>query len=377
MSAALTTVTLVLFAGIYGAGMRSARSRLGAARIAAFSLGWLTIVVALLSPLHHLADVKLWAHMVQHELLMLIAAPLIALGRPDVALLALFKHRDHRKIAARWLGRLSVSPASAWILHGIAVWIWHLPSLYTTASLHPPVHLAQHISFFATALLAWWSVLGRRSDYGAAAFYVFATSMHTGLLGLLLFIARRPWYPTYATAHEALEDQQLAGLLMWIPGGVIMAITAMVLFALWLKESDRRVFARERLALARSAAGKFSPPVVMIFWLAMSIAACSDPQPAAVALTRGNPQKGKESIRLYGCWACHTIPGIHGANAVIGPPLNGIANRAYVAGHPNSPEHLVNWIRHPQQVRNPTPMPDMGVTEEAARDIAAYLYTLR
>jgi putative membrane protein len=377
MSSALTTLSLVLLAGIYGAGMRSARRRLGPPRIAAFFIGWVTAVVALLSPLHHLAEIKLWAHMVQHELLMLIAAPLIALGRPDAALLALFNHPEQRKIAARWMRHLTVRPATAWILHGIAVWIWHLPSFYTAASLHPAIHLAQHISFFATALLAWWSVLGRRSDYGAAAFYVFATSMHTGLLGLLLFIARRPWYPTYATAHEALADQQLAGLIMWIPGGVIMAITAMALFAMWLRESDRRVFARERLALAKSEAGKLVPAIVIIFWLSMSIAACSDPQPVAVALTRGNPDKGKESIRLYGCWACHTIPGIHGANAVIGPPLNGIANRAYVAGHPNSPEHLVNWIRHPQQVRNPTPMPDMGVTEQAARDIAAYLYTLR
>jgi putative membrane protein len=377
MSTALTIVSLALVAGTYGVGMRAARRRLGAARIAAFSAGWLTVVVALLSPLHHLAEEKLWAHMVQHELLMLIAAPLLALGRPDVAMLALFKHRGHRKIAAGWMRGVSVSPASAWILHGIAVWIWHLPSLYTAASLYPAAHLAQHISFLATALLAWWSVLGRRSEYGAAAFYVFATSVHTGLLGLLLFIARRPFYPTYASTPEALEDQQLAGLIMWIPGGVIMAITAMVLFALWLKESDRRIFARERLALARSAAGKVAPPLVTIFCLFISIAACSDPQPAAVALTRGNPERGKDSIRLYGCWACHTIPGIHGANAVIGPPLNGIANRAYVAGHPNSPEHLVNWIRHPQQVRNPTPMPEMGVTEEAARDIAAYLYTLR
>jgi len=377
MWSVLTIVGLVLLAGIYGIGMRSAPRRLGAARVAAFFVGWLTVVLALLSPLHHLADVKLWAHMVQHELLMLIAAPLLAAGHPDIALLALVKGRERRKIVARWLGHLRVSPAGAWIMHGIAVWIWHLPSLYTAASLYPTVHLAQHLSFLATALLAWWSVLGRRTDYGAAAFYVFATSMHTGLLGVLLFIARRPWYSTYATAHEALEDQQLAGLIMWIPGGVIMALTAIALFALWLEESDRRMSARERLALARSAAAKVAPHIVIIFCLTMAIAACSDPRPAAVALTRGNPDKGKESIRLYGCWACHTIPGIHGANAVIGPPLNGIANRAYVAGHPNSPEHLVNWIRHPQQVRNPTPMPDMGVTEEAARDIAAYLYTLR
>jgi cytochrome c len=162
-----------------------------------------------------------------------------------------------------------------------------------------------------------------------------------------------------------------------VPGGVILTITALALLAIWLRESDRRVFARERVAIARSQARNAGALLVLMFCLSITIAACSDPRPDAVALTDGNPERGKESIRRYGCWTCHTIPGIHGANAVVGPPLNGIANRVYVAGHPNSPEHLVNWIRHPQQVRNLTPMPDMGVTEEAARDIAAYLYTLR
>jgi putative membrane protein len=196
----LTTVTLVLLAGIYAAGMRSARGRLRAPRVAAFAAGWLTVAIALLSPLHHLAEVKLWAHMVQHELLMLIAAPLIVVGRLDIALLAVFTDRERRKTAARWIRQLRARPATAWILHGITVWMWHLPSFYTAASVYPALHVAQHISFLGTGLLAWWSVLGRRADYGTAAFYVFGTSMHTGLLGLLLFIARRPWYPTYQAA---------------------------------------------------------------------------------------------------------------------------------------------------------------------------------
>jgi cytochrome c len=118
---------------------------------------------------------------------------------------------------------------------------------------------------------------------------------------------------------------------------------------------------------------------VLAFCLSLPamLGACGDPRPVAIALTAGSPQQGKEAIRKYGCWTCHTIPGVHGANGVVGPPLDKIANRAYVAGYPNSPEHLISWIRHPQKVRNPTPMPDMGVTEEDARDIAAYLYTLR
>jgi cytochrome c2 len=205
---------------------------------------------------------------------------------------------------------------------------------------------------------------------------VFATSLHTGLLGVLMFLAQRPWYAFYAQAPDALEDQQLAGLIMWIPGGIVLAISALVLIALWLKEADRRARARDHLACASTQSGVLSVLIVCLSFPAM-LGACRDAKPAAIALTAGSPLQGKEAIRKYGCWTCHTIPGIHGANGVVGPPLDKIANRAYVAGYPNSPEHLINWIRHPQEVRKPTPMPDMGVTEEDARDIAAYLYTLR
>jgi cytochrome c2 len=199
--------------------------------------------------------------------------------------------------------------------------------------------------------------------------------LHSGLLGVLLFISPRPWYATYALQPKALQDQQLAGLIMWIPGGVVLAVTALWLLWHWLDEMEQRN-ARQRL---RGLASGAPPAMALILVLAGAAltAGCDDGRTTAIALTGGNPDGGKAAIRKYGCWTCHTIPGIHGANAVVGPPLDKVANRAYVAGHPNSPEHLMNWIRHPQQVRNPTPMPDMGVTESDARDIAAYLYTLR
>jgi cytochrome c len=98
----------------------------------------------------------------------------------------------------------------------------------------------------------------------------------------------------------------------------------------------------------------------------------------AARLTGGRPARGKEAIRHYGCASCHTIPGIRGANALVGPPLSGIASRAYVAGVlPNTPDNLIRWIRNPQQVDSLTAMPNTGVTAADARDIAAYLYTLR
>ncbi len=98
----------------------------------------------------------------------------------------------------------------------------------------------------------------------------------------------------------------------------------------------------------------------------------------AALITGGDPQRGREKIRDYGCGACHTIPGVRGANTRVGPPLSGMASRMFVAGLlANNPENMVLWIRHPTAVDPRTAMPDVGVTESDARDIAAYLYTLK
>ena len=98
----------------------------------------------------------------------------------------------------------------------------------------------------------------------------------------------------------------------------------------------------------------------------------------AAARTGGSPARGKEVIRRYGCEACHSIPGVAGARGPVGPPLDGIANRAHLAGQlPNTPENLIRWIRDPQSIAPGTAMPEMGITEQDGKDIAAYLYTLR
>jgi cytochrome c len=94
-------------------------------------------------------------------------------------------------------------------------------------------------------------------------------------------------------------------------------------------------------------------------------------------MTGGDVSRGREKIRNYGCHSCHTIPGIPGADALVGPPLIRWSKRVYIAGElPNTPENLRNWIQHPPQVEPKTAMPDMGVTEQDSRDISAYLYSL-
>jgi cytochrome c1 len=99
---------------------------------------------------------------------------------------------------------------------------------------------------------------------------------------------------------------------------------------------------------------------------------------AAAAMTGGVPARGPALMRSYGCASCHTIPGVVGANALVGPPLIHMASRGYIGGVlANSPDNMIRWIRDPKAVDSLTAMPKLGVTERDARDIAAYLYTLR
>jgi cytochrome c len=104
----------------------------------------------------------------------------------------------------------------------------------------------------------------------------------------------------------------------------------------------------------------------------------SEDERKAAAMTGGTPAHGKELIRTYGCVSCHTIPGIDGARGQVGPSLAGIASRTYLAGKlPNQPANMIKWIRLPQEVSPGTAMPELGVTEQDGKDIAAYLYTLK
>jgi cytochrome c1 len=121
---------------------------------------------------------------------------------------------------------------------------------------------------------------------------------------------------------------------------------------------------------------------VVVFALACGSSACRDRRQnvfdQARTLTGGDPGKGMVAIDKYGCGGCHTIPGVAGANATVGPPLTNIASRSILGGHlTNTPDNMMRWIKHPQQIDPKNVMPDMGVNDQDARDITAYLYTLR
>lgn len=121
--------------------------------------------------------------------------------------------------------------------------------------------------------------------------------------------------------------------------------------------------------------------IVVITAGAIGLAACTEGAASTASqeiVPGGDSQRGRQVLLNYGCEACHTIPGIQGADATVGPPLNAWADRRYIAGTlPNTPAHLIRWIQYPQAVEPGTAMPNMGVTDQDARDMAAYLYTLR
>ncbi|HEY1575683.1 MAG TPA: c-type cytochrome [Terracidiphilus sp.] len=117
----------------------------------------------------------------------------------------------------------------------------------------------------------------------------------------------------------------------------------------------------------------------LVLGMPLALTGCNEgkaTRPYIVA-TGGNPEHGKQLIQSYGCGACHMVPGIHGARGLVGPPLFYLGQRTMIAGQlPNSPGNLARWIQHPRTVEPKTAMPDLGLTEDQAYDIAAYLYTL-
>jgi cytochrome c oxidase assembly factor CtaG len=270
------TLPLALGAVWYAVGTKalwraSARGRgVRGSEVACFAAGWTVLALALVSPLHPLGEVLFSAHMVQHELMMVVAAPLLVLGRPLVPFVwamppswRRFTGDIARVPLPRRLWAALTRPSTAWVLHATAIWVWHVPSLYDATLDNAFVHTLQHVSFLSTALLFWWSVLrGARLARGAAIGSVFTTMLHTSALGVILAFTNSLWYPAYATTTFAwgltpVEDQQLGGLVMWIPAGVSYLVATLVLVAGWMKDSESRTRMREEL-VAQTASVQWS-----------------------------------------------------------------------------------------------------------------------
>ena len=237
----LVTGLLLVACWAYGHGVLRLWTRAGLWRgigrwhVLLFVFGQMVVVIALVSPLDRLGGTLLAAHMTQHGLLVTAAPVLLLMGKPGVAFawalpggwsranIAAVAWRPLAK-AGRWLSR----PLPGAALHGLTLWIWHAPALFDAAVEREWLHTLEHACFFGTALLFWRAVLDARSGerIGLALAAAFATLMHSGLLGGLITMARRPLYGWYEGLTQpwgltALEDQQLAGLLMWVPMGLV------------------------------------------------------------------------------------------------------------------------------------------------------------
>jgi cytochrome c oxidase assembly factor CtaG len=212
--------------------------------LALFGAGLVTIAVALVSPIDSAADTSLPAHMVQHVLLLTVAAPLLAFGMPLPTLLWALPTRLRRRSVAftRKLMRHHDRHFPTWIVlmlvvEALVMLGWHLPVAYEAAIRHPGIHAVEHVSFVLAATAAWWSVsTARRSLRGAAAIAGLFGSIPGMALGAAMVLAPRPWYPIYVreSAADALSNQQLAGVIMWAFGGMAAVVAGAALFAAWL-----------------------------------------------------------------------------------------------------------------------------------------------
>jgi cytochrome c2 len=174
-----------------------------------------------------------------------------------------------------------------------------------------------------------------------------------------------------------LEDQQLAGIIMWIPANLIHLTSLGVLFVLWMQNAERQ--ARLRVSVRATTSSSLAVQrygVWMVLLVTVGLSGCDqDGARSSWALSGAHAERGPALMKSHGCAACHTIPGMENARGQVGPPLVQFGRRAFIAGVlSNNPDNLVKWLRSPQSVIPGNAMPNTGLTEEDARDIAAYLY---
>jgi cytochrome c len=306
IAALLAAVTLVYIRGVCITWIRAGVGRGVSVRQAmSFLFGLIVVAAALVSPLDRMADDLFAAHMAQHVPLAAIAPPFLVFGAPIASFAWALPARWRRPIVAFVRRR-----------HGIR-WLW-LAALFLTA-------------------------------------------LQTGALGALITLSHRLLYPAQTIGAgrwglTPMDDQTLAGLIMWVAGGLIYVVAMSVLFVRWL-----------------------TPPSgasICVPLLFACVAGCSGA--GASIVPGGDAARGKRAIEAAGCGACHTIPGARYARGDVGPPLAGIGRRFIIAGKlANTPDNMIRWIEDPPAIEPGTAMPNLGVTSPMARDMAAYLYTLR
>ena len=242
----------------YGAGAMPAWSRL---RSISFFGGLAAAAIALASPLDPLGETIFTGHMIQHLVMVLVAAPLLAYGAPSVPMTRALPGRLRAslgRLRGRPLGRSSGTvarnPFVALAAHAVLLWLWHLPLLYEAALRGVAIHALEHLSFLGSAFWFWATIIPARrrasAGYPVRILAVFANLLQSGALGVLLLFASQPLYTAQVAGAAAwemspLQDQQLAGVLMWVPPAALHFGAMAVLFVRWLSSTEARMRSRE------------------------------------------------------------------------------------------------------------------------------------
>jgi putative membrane protein len=241
-------LTLLSVLALHTRGSRHGRRQRWRRR--AFVAAIVTIGIAVLSPLDALSSTLASAHMVQHLLLTMVVAPLLVISRPTVALLRGLPYRTRRDLVRlRRIGHVraadtvrahQIACAAVFV---VALWAWHATGPYEQALRNDLVHRLEHLTFLLTAVCSWAAIAlvtrHRHGPVGTSVLVLFGLSVQGSILGALLTFARKPWYPSYEARTglwglTALEDQQLAGVIMWVPAGVVYLGAALGLMTVWI-----------------------------------------------------------------------------------------------------------------------------------------------
>lgn len=257
----LVLVGILLACWWYGRGVRAVWRSAGHGNVvsrgqaAAFGGGVATVVVALVSPLDPLSEALFSAHMLQHVLLTLVAAPLLVVSSP-LQTMAWGLPPHLRRRAGRWQGRVRAllwSPALPAVGLGVFTAVftaWHLPVAYNAALDHDAVHALEHATMLGSALAFWAPVVRpRRTHGGVGVVLLFVSLIASGILAALMVFAPTTWYahpPTAAWGLTPLEDQQVAGAVMWVVGGSLYVIAGAIVLMHWLRTDEEATARHDR-----------------------------------------------------------------------------------------------------------------------------------
>ncbi len=273
-SAPYIVIPLLLAASVYlvGRWRLGRRSRYAPPRKSRdflYFAGLVALVLALLSPIDVYAGDLFFMHMIQHLLLMMIAPPLIQLADPMSRIMWAFPRGVRRRIGGTLNNagvlRLAIqgvtAPVIAWLVFVFTIWVWHTPATYNAALSSEGIHLLEHLTMFGAALIFWWPVIGpapvrSHMPHPLRFLYLFLALFQNIILGAILTFAQAPVYAYYdgTPAHWGItiaQDQQLGGVLMWIPGTMMYFTALALLFFIWLEQEERRTKQLQQMEEAR------------------------------------------------------------------------------------------------------------------------------